>query len=60
DVMSSIALAMGSGRKKAAWSIACMCIGVLILTSSASATFLPVFVRYSACFVGGLLLLSLE
>ncbi|XP_010909913.1 cationic amino acid transporter 2, vacuolar [Elaeis guineensis] len=45
-------------RKKAAWSIACVCIGVLILTSSASATFLPVFVRYSACFVGGLLLLG--
>jgi len=45
-------------RKKAAWSIACVCIGVLILTSSASATFLPVFGRYLACFVGGLLLLG--
>ncbi|XP_072987549.1 cationic amino acid transporter 2, vacuolar [Typha latifolia] len=44
-------------RKRAALSIAAVCIGVVILTSSASATFLPVLIRYSACFVGGLLIL---
>ncbi|XP_020082017.1 cationic amino acid transporter 2, vacuolar-like [Ananas comosus] len=44
-------------RKRAALSIASVCVGVVILTSSASATFLPVSVRYSACSVGGLLLL---
>ncbi|ONK68882.1 uncharacterized protein A4U43_C05F17030 [Asparagus officinalis] len=45
-------------RKKASWSIVFVCIGVLILTSSASASFLPSPVQYVACSVGGLLLLS--
>uniref|UniRef100_A0A1D1YMZ4 Cationic amino acid transporter 2, vacuolar n=1 Tax=Anthurium amnicola TaxID=1678845 RepID=A0A1D1YMZ4_9ARAE len=44
-------------RKKAAISIASVCIGVVILTSAASAAFLPVLVRFSTCAVGGLLLL---
>ncbi|XP_065005859.1 cationic amino acid transporter 2, vacuolar-like [Musa acuminata AAA Group] len=45
-------------RQKAAWSIASVCLGVLILTTSASYTFLPDFLRYLACSVGGLLLLG--
>lgn len=44
-------------RKKAAWSIVFVFVGVIILTSSASATFLSSTVQYVACFVGGLLLL---
>ncbi|XP_039139732.1 cationic amino acid transporter 2, vacuolar-like [Dioscorea cayenensis subsp. rotundata] len=45
-------------RKRAAWSIASVCIGVLILTTSASSAFLPTYPRYFACFIGGLFLLS--
>ncbi|KAJ6810720.1 cationic amino acid transporter 3, mitochondrial-like [Iris pallida] len=44
-------------RKKAAWSIASVCIGVLILTSAASVTFLSILVQYLVCLVGGLILL---
>ncbi|KAF8762987.1 hypothetical protein HU200_008834 [Digitaria exilis] len=45
-------------RKTAACSIASVCIGVLILTMSASATFLPFLVRCFVCAFGGLLLLT--
>jgi cationic amino acid transporter 1 len=45
-------------RKTAAYSIASVCIGVLILTSSASATFLPFLVQCFICVFGGLLLLT--
>ncbi|XP_077247731.1 cationic amino acid transporter 2, vacuolar-like [Tasmannia lanceolata] len=44
-------------RRVAALNITFVCIGVLILTSGASAEFFPRFVRLSACLVGGLLLL---
>ncbi|CAN6335144.1 unnamed protein product [Urochloa humidicola] len=44
-------------RKSAACSIASVCIGVLVLTTSASATFLPFLVRCFICAFGGLLLL---
>jgi cationic amino acid transporter 1 len=45
-------------RKTAAYSIASVCIGVLVLTSSASATFLPFLVQCFTCVFGGLLLLT--
>ncbi|KAM0943570.1 putative amino acid/polyamine transporter I, cationic amino acid transporter [Dioscorea sansibarensis] len=45
-------------RKRAALSIASVCIGVLSLTSSASAAFLPNILRYIACTVGAILLLG--
>ncbi|XP_073005979.1 cationic amino acid transporter 2, vacuolar-like isoform X1 [Typha latifolia] len=45
-------------RKRAALSIASVCIGVVILTFSASATFLAIYISYLACSVGGLLLLA--
>ncbi|KAL6643730.1 hypothetical protein ACP70R_018496 [Stipagrostis hirtigluma subsp. patula] len=45
-------------RKTAAGSIASVCIGVLVLTSSASATFLPFLVQCFICVFGGLLLLA--
>ncbi|CAL9204786.1 cationic amino acid transporter 2, vacuolar [Musa acuminata AAA Group] len=45
-------------RRKAAWSIASICVGVLFLTTSASYSFVPVFVRYLACSIGGLLVLG--
>ncbi|CAL4890833.1 unnamed protein product [Urochloa decumbens] len=45
-------------RKTAACSIASVCIGVLVLTTSASATFLPFLVRCFICAFGGLLLLT--
>jgi cationic amino acid transporter 1 len=45
-------------RKAAACSIASVCIGVLVLTTSASATFLPFLVRCFVCAFGGLLLLT--
>ncbi|CAN6339043.1 unnamed protein product [Urochloa humidicola] len=45
-------------RKTAACSIASVCIGVLVLTTSASATFLPFLVRCFVCAFGGLLLLT--
>ncbi|XP_068635868.1 cationic amino acid transporter 2, vacuolar-like [Aristolochia californica] len=44
-------------RKIAAWSIASVCTGVMILTSAASAEFLPSLIRFPLCLVGGLLLL---
>ncbi|KAJ6846563.1 cationic amino acid transporter 3, mitochondrial-like [Iris pallida] len=45
-------------RKLATWSIASVCVGVLILTSSASFASLPVSTQYSVCCVGGFLLLG--
>ncbi|KAL6847173.1 hypothetical protein ACP4OV_023026 [Aristida adscensionis] len=45
-------------RKTAACSIASVCIGVAVLTSSASATFLPFLVQCFICVFGGLLLLT--
>lgn len=45
-------------RKLAAMSIAFVVLGVLILTASASATFLSSFPRYFGCVAGGLLLLT--
>ncbi|GJN35558.1 hypothetical protein PR202_gb24346 [Eleusine coracana subsp. coracana] len=45
-------------RKTAACSIASVCVGVLVLTSSASATFLPFLVQCFICVFGGLLLLT--
>ncbi|XP_042387379.1 cationic amino acid transporter 2, vacuolar-like isoform X1 [Zingiber officinale] len=44
-------------RQRAGWSIALVCIGVLILATSASYSFFPNFLRYTTCSVGGLLLL---
>ncbi|CAN1271859.1 Cationic amino acid transporter 2, vacuolar [Linum perenne] len=44
-------------RKIAAWSITVVCIGVLILTYSASAEYPPRFLRFTSCIVGGGLLL---
>ncbi|XP_042387510.1 cationic amino acid transporter 2, vacuolar-like [Zingiber officinale] len=43
-------------RQRAAWSIASVCVGVLILTTSASYSFLPSVLRYTTCSAGGLLL----
>ncbi|GFY98046.1 cationic amino acid transporter 3 [Actinidia rufa] len=45
-------------RKIAGWTIMCTCIGVLLLTSSASSVGLPSFFRFTVCGLGGLLLLS--
>ncbi|CAM0948708.1 unnamed protein product [Alopecurus aequalis] len=45
-------------RKTAARSIASVCAGVLILTSSASVTFLPFLAMCFLCVFGGLLLLA--
>ncbi|PKA50914.1 Cationic amino acid transporter 2, vacuolar [Apostasia shenzhenica] len=46
-------------RKYAAWGIASVCVGVVILTLSASATTsLPLYFLYSTCCIGGLLLLG--
>ncbi|KAK1311124.1 Cationic amino acid transporter 2, vacuolar [Acorus calamus] len=44
-------------RNVAALNIAFVCIGVLLLTSAASAAYLPSLLRYVACIIGGLLLL---
>ncbi|KAJ4796716.1 cationic amino acid transporter 2 [Rhynchospora pubera] len=44
-------------RRKAISNIVLICLGSLILTSGASARFLPVYLQYIACIVGGLLLL---
>ncbi|XP_077247727.1 cationic amino acid transporter 2 [Tasmannia lanceolata] len=43
-------------RRIAAFNISFVCVGVLLLTSAASAEFLPSLVRYPVCLVGGLLL----
>ncbi|KAL6637205.1 hypothetical protein ACP70R_024777 [Stipagrostis hirtigluma subsp. patula] len=45
-------------RKIAAFSIGSVCVGVLILTSSASATWLPFLPIFIGCVVGALLLLA--
>ncbi|KAJ6802849.1 cationic amino acid transporter 3, mitochondrial-like [Iris pallida] len=45
-------------RKLATWSISSVCVGVLILTSSASFASSPVSAQYSVCSVGGFLLLG--
>ncbi|KAG0497212.1 hypothetical protein HPP92_001903 [Vanilla planifolia] len=44
-------------RKYAAWSIAFICIGVLMITLSASTSSLPQYFLYSICSFGGVLLL---
>ncbi|KAE8721169.1 Cationic amino acid transporter 3 [Hibiscus syriacus] len=44
-------------RKIAVWNIALFCIGVLILTSAASADYLPSLVRFSVGAVGAAILL---
>ncbi|PIA59868.1 hypothetical protein AQUCO_00400618v1 [Aquilegia coerulea] len=44
-------------RRIAAWNITSVCVGVLLLTSSASAENLPSLFRFSVCGLGGVLLL---
>ncbi|KAJ4969818.1 hypothetical protein NE237_002917 [Protea cynaroides] len=44
-------------RKIAGWNIAFVCIGVLLLTSAASAEYLPSIPRFTVCGVGGALML---
>ncbi|TKY62855.1 Cationic amino acid transporter 4 [Spatholobus suberectus] len=44
-------------RKLAAWTIALLCIGILIVTSAASADWCPRILRFSICGIGGILLL---
>ncbi|XP_043725811.1 cationic amino acid transporter 2, vacuolar [Telopea speciosissima] len=44
-------------RKIAAWNIAFVCVGVLILTSAASAEYVPSIPRFTMCGVGGALML---
>ncbi|XP_058105829.1 cationic amino acid transporter 2, vacuolar-like [Magnolia sinica] len=44
-------------RRIAGLNIAFVCIGVLLLTSAASAEYLPSLPRFSLCIIGGLLLL---
>lgn len=46
-----------SRRKLAAWTIAILCIGVLIVTSGASADWCPRILRITVCGIGGVLLL---
>ncbi|GFP82057.1 cationic amino acid transporter 2 vacuolar [Phtheirospermum japonicum] len=48
----------GNRRKIAGWAITITCIGVLILTTSASSVKLYSPLRYSLCGIGGVLLLS--
>ncbi|XP_023543445.1 cationic amino acid transporter 4, vacuolar-like [Cucurbita pepo subsp. pepo] len=45
-------------RKTAAWAIALVCIGILIVTFTASAKYLPSIPRFVSCGVGGVLLLG--
>ncbi|PSS01682.1 Cationic amino acid transporter 2, vacuolar like [Actinidia chinensis var. chinensis] len=45
-------------RKIAGWTIMFTCVGVLLLTSSASSVGLPSFFRFPVCGLGGILLLS--
>ncbi|KAJ9693743.1 hypothetical protein PVL29_009615 [Vitis rotundifolia] len=45
-------------RKIAGWTIMLTCVGVVLLTSSASYVSLPSFPRYICCGIGGALLLS--
>ncbi|XP_057954367.1 cationic amino acid transporter 2, vacuolar-like [Malania oleifera] len=47
-----------SRRKVAGWTIMLTCMGVLILTSAASALGLPSYLRFTLCGVGGAILLS--
>ncbi|KAF5184746.1 Cationic amino acid transporter 2, vacuolar [Thalictrum thalictroides] len=44
-------------RRIAAWNITSVCVGVFLLTSSASAENLPSLFRFSVCGLGGVLLL---
>ncbi|XP_043701896.1 cationic amino acid transporter 3, mitochondrial-like isoform X1 [Telopea speciosissima] len=44
-------------RKTATWNIAFVCVGVLLLTSGASAEYLPCIPRFTLCGVGGALTL---
>ncbi|KAK9125561.1 hypothetical protein Scep_014407 [Stephania cephalantha] len=44
-------------RKMAAWSITFVCIGVLLLTYTASTNYFPSLIRFSVCGLGGVLLL---
>ncbi|XP_041024124.1 cationic amino acid transporter 4, vacuolar [Juglans microcarpa x Juglans regia] len=44
-------------RKIAGWTIALLCIGIVILASAASAQYLPSILRFALCGVGGVLLL---
>ncbi|KAE8099755.1 hypothetical protein FH972_017710 [Carpinus fangiana] len=44
-------------RKIAAWAIALLCIGILILSSAASAEYLPSILRFTLCGAGGVVLL---
>ncbi|XP_018833429.2 cationic amino acid transporter 4, vacuolar-like [Juglans regia] len=46
-------------RKIAGWTIALLCIGIVILASAASAQYLPSILRFALCGVGVLLLCSL-
>ncbi|KAL6988632.1 catalase, partial [Sarracenia purpurea var. burkii] len=45
-------------RKIAGWTIMFTCVGVILLTSSASSVGLPSFLRFTVCGIGGVLLLS--
>ncbi|XAR69499.1 hypothetical protein NMG60_11001107 [Bertholletia excelsa] len=45
-------------RKIAGWTIMFTCVGVLLLTSSASSLGLPSFFRFTMCGIGGVLLLA--
>ncbi|XP_021717076.1 cationic amino acid transporter 2, vacuolar-like isoform X1 [Chenopodium quinoa] len=54
----SYALSDDNRRKVAGWTIMLTCVGVLLLTSSASYVGLPSVFRYTLCGVGGGLLLS--
>ncbi|KAG5083173.1 hypothetical protein JHK82_053342 [Glycine max] len=44
-------------RKLASWTIALLCIGILIVTSAASADWCPRILRLTLCGMGGILLL---
>ncbi|CAJ1919667.1 unnamed protein product [Sphenostylis stenocarpa] len=46
-----------SRRKLAAWTIALLCMGILIVTSAASADWCPRCLRLTFCGIGGVLLL---
>ncbi|KAA0041801.1 hypothetical protein IC582_019741 [Cucumis melo] len=48
----------GKRRKTAAWAIALVCLGILIVTFTASAKYLPSIPRFVSCGVGGVLLLG--
>lgn len=54
----TIMLTENKRRKIAGWTIMLVCMGVLILTSAASALSLSSFLRYMFCGIGGAILLS--